>query len=866
MKTKLLFTALVFLTFASVSGQPYPEVPPGSGTFNDPYQIQTLAHLNWIAHSGNCDNVYGSPNYHCQPLTGKFFIQTQDIDASETGTGFMWGSEGWRPAGRVQTFNGYYDGQGYSIENLFTDQTYCDICGPAGLFSITGPDAEIRNLILTNINMTGNNQFQNANVIGGLVGENHGVIENCHVDGEISTGLKMGGLAGVNYGTIEVSSANCTVSGEDYVGGIAGENYNLIDNCTFYGDLTGEDYLGGIAGISYGIISNSHSHVSSGEIAGIRVIGGLVGRLTQIDDSGVGKKSRVEDTPGMIVNCYATSNVSGNSRIGGLVGEIYYGGIIDSCYAEGNVTAPFGSWAGFGGLVGEIYMGGEIYVSYAKGHVNAEQHYGVGGLVGNAETHQNGGYRWEVKPIVIDQCFASGHVNGSGSVGGLVGSFTDWESAPEKSRDTSAVRGIRNSFAIGDVSGHENVGGLIGSLLGVGTVSFTYATGDVSGVPSQWSDDSYQIGGLTGNNEGEIQQSYFTGTVNGTFYIGGLAGSNNGLIQDSYAMYESGDIDGEDFVGGVAGYNSMSASIINCYTPGNISVFNWIHPNHKDFGYLVGHNEYYEENDEIYSGLIEHSIHPGTKETCASGGPGDGKGDCSWMGVGNMYPDPPGAISVSYLSVMQQQSTYTDEGWDFDSIWEIETYGYNQGLPYHQWQKNVVPILPVMGITMGYEESSCYNATQKILLEDFVMHDGNSATLISGHSIIMTPGVQIDSGAYFRAYITPDSTFCVNPTPLMLAEDENQDDEPFVPSIEKEIFFHIFPNPTTGLFTLEMKKFDISSAIVIEISSIMGESIIRQELPAAAQYQIDLSRYQPGIYLVRVIQGKEAGVLKVVRK
>ncbi len=46
----------------------------------------------------------------------------------------------------------------------------------------------------------------------------------------------------------------------------------------------------------------------------------------------------------------------------------------------------------------------------------------------------------------------------------------------------------------------------------------------------------------------------------------------------------------------------------------------------------------------------------------------------------------------------------------------------------------------------------------------------------------------------------------------------------------------------------------------------VDESIIRQELPAAAQYQVDLSRYQPGIYLVRVIQGREAGVLKVVRR
>jgi len=95
--------------------------------------------------------------------------------------------------------------------------------------------------------------------------------------------------------------------------------------------------------------------IEDGSVSGYFYIGGLVGH----------------NWGGTISNCYATGDVSGILRVGGLVG---LGGTISNCYATGNVTGNYY----VGGLVGENY--GTIYNCYATGRVSGDGR--VGGLVG----------------------------------------------------------------------------------------------------------------------------------------------------------------------------------------------------------------------------------------------------------------------------------------------------------------------------------------------------------------------------------------------------------------------------------------------------------------------------------------------------
>ena len=137
-------------------------------------------------------------------------------------------------------------------------------------------------------------------------------------------------------------------------------------------------------------------------------------------------------------------DVTGNDRVGGLVGE-NRGGVTAS-YATGRVSGN----SEVGGLVGQN-RGGGVTASYATSRVSGDSE--VGGLVG-----QNRGG--------VTASYATGPVEGDGEVGGLVG------------RNFSGT--ITASYATGRVSGDSEVGGLVGRNL-AGTITASYWDTTTSG-------------------------------------------------------------------------------------------------------------------------------------------------------------------------------------------------------------------------------------------------------------------------------------------------------------------------------------------------------------------------------------------------
>ncbi len=111
---------------------------------------------------------------------------------------------------------------------------------------------------------------------------------------------------------------------------------------------------------------------------------------------------------GSIANCYSTGKVSGNRRVGGLVGYNYYYGSIITSFSTGTVNGN----SSIGGLVGYSSRG-SITTSYSTGAVSGDQN--VGGLVG-----YYGGAK--LRPAVLTNCYSTSAVSGTGFfVGGLVG-------------------------------------------------------------------------------------------------------------------------------------------------------------------------------------------------------------------------------------------------------------------------------------------------------------------------------------------------------------------------------------------------------------------------------------------------------------
>jgi filamentous hemagglutinin family protein len=333
---------------------------------------------------------------------------------------------------------------------------------------------------------------------------------------------------------------------------------------------------------------------------------------------------------------------------------------------------------------------GSVYNSFASGSVTGR--FGVGGLLGYA-----------VGGTTVINAFTTGTVGGNNhSIGGLVG----YASAIDISYSHSSV-------TINSTDG--NVGGLVGYNNGGGSITNSYASGNVSGTTS--------VGGLVGYNTGSITDSYATGNASGGGYIGGLAGRSNGTITQSYARGDATGTGGT--IGGLVGYLEASGQVEYSFAIGTA----WSTAN-SNVGGLIGYNlgglvRYSFATGSasgtgsvgglagFSSGTIENSYAIGNAASAglnAGGLVGRNDGTISYsyasgvptgtQYIGGLVGANNGTISSSYwntttsgratssgaatgLTTAQMMAEASFSGWDFASTWAIME---GSSYPYLQWQ------------------------------------------------------------------------------------------------------------------------------------------------------------------------------------
>ena len=180
----------------------------------------------------------------------------------------------------------------------------------------------------------------------------------------------------------ETGLLNVNVTGGDFVGPLAGSNNGTVSHSHATGSVSGYGCVGGLVGSNdFGVISSSYA--ATNVLGGYKYLGGLAGCNNR----------------GTIIASYATGSVSGNTRLGGLVGE--NSGSVIASYATGGVSDDIE----VGGLAGN--NSGSVIAGYATGGVRGQKY--VGGLVGN---NYNGS---------ISAAYSVGEVTGGHYIGGLAG-------------------------------------------------------------------------------------------------------------------------------------------------------------------------------------------------------------------------------------------------------------------------------------------------------------------------------------------------------------------------------------------------------------------------------------------------------------
>jgi filamentous hemagglutinin family protein len=176
----------------------------------------------------------------------------------------------------------------------------------------------------------------------------------------------------ITFNGLGHSVTNLTVNrpNEDNVGLFGLLNSGSITNFALTGNIIGGNSTGGLVGLA-GFTSGCVSYCSANELGrveisnvnatltvnGIDNVGGLVGsgyaNFTQVAaDSGVTGRNSVGGLVGdlgfgNIINTYSTGSISGNSKVGGLIGNSYYSQIKNS-YSTSLVTGTNDA----GGLIG----------------------------------------------------------------------------------------------------------------------------------------------------------------------------------------------------------------------------------------------------------------------------------------------------------------------------------------------------------------------------------------------------------------------------------------------------------------------------------------------------------------------------------
>jgi hypothetical protein len=567
-----------------------------------------------------------------------------------------------------------------------------------------------------------------AGFIGGLTGDNTGNIINCHYIGNIEAGDNtgsIGGIAGANirFSYINIAISNCSSTGNisaginsSYLGGLVGMNKGMIDKCFSNAIITADSnsiLTGGLAGSNswnYSYIGDSYFN---GNVTGYNGVGGLAGR---------------NQASAVINNSYSAGTVTGDSNVGGLIGN-NYGNINNSYFldiagpnngfgepltdAQMKQQASFIEWdfnnvwkikegVDYPKLLWSKYSGGSgtPYDPYQIADVNdlltlandandynkcfiltadinltgltftqaliAPDINAIWGFQGTqfAGVFEGNGHTiFNLTVTAEQQNYAGlfGYIGSSGQVRNL--SIVDVNitgSIYVGGLVGENAGNLTGCIATGSANASSVIGGLVGT--NSGSLISCYAACLVSG-PGEGG----AVGGLVGENySGTINNCHASGSVFGSGYVGGLVGVNGDSLTSCYSI---ASVAGRAYIGGVTGYNF--GSVTSCYATGSVSGI-------TQYNYYIGGLSGYNAGSLTYCYAVGSVT--GYSDVGGLVGWNDGGvlTTCFWDtnttgttdGVGSMNPDPDGATGKT-TAEMQMQNTFTAAGWDFTDIWAI---------------------------------------------------------------------------------------------------------------------------------------------------------------------------------------------------
>ena len=431
-------------------------------------------------------------------------------------------------------FSGFLDGKGHALVHF--SQTGAR---PA-LFDTLTSTATVQNLTFSDVSLQGNAQAAALAVLA----QSGATIHNCTVSGGSVSAPVAGGLVVHLLGNASLSHCenSAQVSAEKIAGGLAAQSIaeqsetTQLTACINRGKVSAGQTAGGLVGTAQQIAFTHGLNFADVSLVGTQgEAGGLVGSATLTAMEGCTNSGAVS----------ASAKSSDKVLLGGLAGSV--GGAISNVCNTGSIkSVSTHSQSASGGLFGAFTTGA---VEKARNQGSVAGQANTGGLFGTANFVPQ-------EADAFDQLENQGAVSGQANTGGLFGCLA--LSADSQTRSISRVLAQGANF--GSVNGTRSVGGLVGQFtLADRTATAQSLVADSMNL-GQIEGES-QVGGLVGTlprircaeNTALIQTSYHKGNVLAKTSVGTMAGAMQaeGAVFDHCASPAGKQITGAGAVDGV---------------------------------------------------------------------------------------------------------------------------------------------------------------------------------------------------------------------------------------------------------------------------------------------------------------------------
>jgi hypothetical protein len=177
----------------------------------------------------------------------------------------------------------------------------------------------------------------------------------------------------------------------------------------------------------------------------------------------------------------------------------------------------------------------------------------------------------------------------------------------------------------------------------------------------------------------------------------------------------------------------------------------------------------------------------------------------------------------------------------------------------------VCPVITVNGtVTPG--EIICYDATQTITVagggNSFIVNPEAQVTMIAGQNIIYLPGTLVEPGGYMLGKIAPNGPYCGQQPTSMVTVITGEDE---LPVMTQQSAFNLYPNPTTGKFTLEQTGGMVGGIVKVAIYGMHGEKVLSRDLAGERKYELSIAELTAGLYFVKIVSGEYNRTIKLIK-